>query len=111
MLTRSMLVVALLGLSGCQMPASRNEQALPLVPPSPPPGRYQLFQGNYQFMNLRGEQFRAQALLKIDTATGVVWIGEQMQVTEKDGRSFQRRFWRLFEEEMELPKEVVKRMQ
>ena len=40
-------------------------------------GRYQLFQGEYKFVNVKGEQYWEKALLKIDTATGQVWMGEE----------------------------------
>jgi hypothetical protein len=69
-----------------------------------------LFQGDYQFVNFRGQEFRQRALLKIDTATGEVWIGEQMQVPQKDGRVIQTRSWRPFNEETELSKEMLQQM-
>lgn len=36
-------------------------------------GRYQLFQGAYQFVNLKGEEFWSKGLFKIDTATGKIY--------------------------------------
>ena len=44
------------------------------------PGRFQLFQGEYRFINIRGQEFREKALLKIDTATGEVFICSGSQV-------------------------------
>lgn len=37
-------------------------------------GRYQLFQGEYSFVNLKGEEYTQKALFKIDTATGKLFI-------------------------------------
>ncbi len=36
-------------------------------------GRYQLFQGAYQFVNLKGEEFWSKGLFKIDTVTGKIY--------------------------------------
>jgi hypothetical protein len=100
---------ALLGLSACQVPQVSTAQAVP-SPATLPAGRYALFQGDYQFINFRGQEFRQRALLKIDTVTGDVWIGEQMQVPQKDGRVVQTRSWRPFNEETELSKEMLQQM-
>jgi len=47
-------------------------------------GRYQLFQGEYKFVNDKGQEFWEKALFKIDTATGQVWIGEQNTYKDRD---------------------------
>ena len=65
-------------------------------------GRYQLFQGEYQFVNLKGEQFWSKALFKIDTVTGEVWIGDQWQWIDNKGKATQKRAWRPFEEEIDI---------
>jgi hypothetical protein len=63
-------------------------------------GRYQLFQGEYKFVNLKGEEVWSKALLKIDTMTGEVWIGDQWQLIDNKGKETQKRAWRPFEEEI-----------
>ena len=65
-------------------------------------GRYQLFQGEYQFVNLKGEQFWSKGLFKIDTVTGEVWIGDQWQWIDNKGKATQKRDWRPFEEEIDI---------
>lgn len=70
------------------------------------PGRYQLFQGEYEFVNLKGESHRVRALFKIDTATGAIFICEGQQIDGRHvspaqpGKVVQRRYCRPFEEEM-----------
>ena len=66
-------------------------------------GRYQLFQGEYKFVNVKGEQYWENALLKIDTATGQVWMGEEWQYKDPEtGKLIQDRRWDRFEEKLEL---------
>lgn len=65
-------------------------------------GRYQLFQGEYQFVNLKGEEFWSKALFKVDTVTGKVWIGNQLQWVDDNGKAKQKRTWRPFEEEIDI---------
>lgn len=65
-------------------------------------GRYQLFQGEYQFVNLKGQEFWSKALFKIDTVTGEVWIGDQWQWIDHKGKAIQKRAWRPFEEEIDI---------
>jgi len=71
-------------------------------------GRYQLFQGEYSFINIKGEQHWTRALFKIDTATGKMFICEQWQIdgkyTNKDGQLVQTRTCKPFEEELVVPK-------
>lgn len=71
-------------------------------------GRYQLFQGEYSFINIKGEQHWSRALFKIDTATGKMFICEQWQIDgkyqNKDGQLIQRRTCKPFEEELVVPK-------
>ena len=38
-----------------------------------PSGRWQLFQGEYQFINIRGEEHWVRALFKLDTVTGDIF--------------------------------------
>lgn len=46
-------------------------------------GRYQLFQGQYRFINVKGEEHWIRALFKIDTKTGKLFICEGTQVNGK----------------------------
>jgi hypothetical protein len=73
------------------------------------PGRFQLFQGEYQFINLKGEAHWSRALFKLDTATGEIFICEGRQI---DGRHLkpaqpdkmvQRQNCLPFEEELMVP--------
>lgn len=59
-------------------PLGANAQTPPRAP-ADLPGRYQLFQGNYEFINLKGEVYWNRALFKLDTVTGAVFVcrGEQ----------------------------------
>ena len=50
-------------------------------------GRYQLFQGHYT-VNVRGTPFKEDAVFKLDTDTGKVWIYREGQT--KDDNIFQR---------------------
>lgn len=69
-------------------------------------GRYQLFQGEYKFVNIKGEEVWSKALLKIDTVTGEVWIGDQWQLMDQNGKTKQKRAWRPFVEEIDISKPV-----
>lgn len=70
-------------------------------------GRYQLFQGEYRFINLKGEEHWSKALFKLDTATGKMYICEQDQVLgkhlKKKGEAYQRRYCKEFDENLEIP--------
>jgi hypothetical protein len=70
-------------------------------------GRYQLFQGEYRFVNLRGEEHWIKALFKIDTATGKLFICEGVQLQEKNiqrnGEAYQRQYCAPFEEDIQIP--------
>ena len=71
-------------------------------------GRYQLFQGQYRFINIKGEQYWNKALFKIDTVTGEVWIGSQDQYRDpKTGKAFQIRNWEPFEQELPIPENII----
>lgn len=67
-------------------------------------GRYQLFQGEYMFINLEGEEHWNKALFKLDTATGKMYICEQYQVKypKKKGKAYQRRYCKEFDENFEI---------
>ena len=69
-------------------------------------GRWQLFQGEYPFINLKGEEHKSRSLFKIDTVTGDIYEcsagqvrGEQLG---KPGTIVQYRECRPFET-MEFP--------
>ena len=70
-------------------------------------GRYQLFQGEYMFVNIKGEQHWSRALIKIDTVTGKMFICDQWQedgkYENKTGQLIQRRTCKAFDEELVVP--------
>jgi hypothetical protein len=70
-------------------------------------GRFQLFQGEYRFINLKGEEHWSRALFKVDTTTGKIYICEQDQVLgkhiNKKGESYQRRYCVDFDQDIEIP--------
>jgi hypothetical protein len=69
-------------------------------------GRYQLFQGEYLFINIKGEGYREKALFKIDTMTGEIFICEGRQfdgkVVGKLGKVIQRHSCEPFDRELIL---------
>lgn len=53
-------------------------------------GRFQLFQGEYQFVNLKGEEYWLKGLFKIDTATGKIYECRTNQFRDpKTGKNIQ----------------------
>jgi hypothetical protein len=66
-------------------------------------GRFQLFQGEYQFINAKGQEFWLKGLFRIDTTTGTVWLGEADQITDSQGGVTQTTRWRPFEQTMKVP--------
>ncbi len=93
----SMLVISMAGLLFSTIPVYAENDI----------GRYQLFQGEYRFINLRGEEHWSRALFKIDTATGKIYICEQDQVRGKNinrkGEAYQRRYCEEFDQDIEIP--------
>jgi len=85
------------------------EAALVAVPPPAPVpvielGRYRLFDGQYAASSLSGEQTSERHLFKLDSVTGSVWIGRQVQfVDRKSGRLVQQRYWEPFEQYLTSP--------
>jgi len=77
------------------------ETSLVPIPASAPPeiGRYHLLEGQYVASSLSGEQTSERHLFKLDTVTGSVWVGKQVQyVDKKSGRLVQQRYWEPFEQ-------------
>ncbi|TWJ17994.1 hypothetical protein [Geobacter argillaceus] len=77
-------------------------------PPAPAPvielGRYRLFDGQYATSAVSGEQTSERHLFKLDSVTGNVWIGRQVQfVDRKSGRLVQQRYWEPFEQYLTTP--------
>ncbi len=67
-------------------------------------GRYRLFDGQFAVTTLKGPDSAERHLFRIDTVTGNVWIGKQIQyVDKKSGRMVQQRYWELFEQYIEGP--------
>jgi|GEM_PF-1060367 len=54
-------------------------------------GRFQLFQGTYRFVNIMGEEYLRDALFKLDTKTGQLFICEEWQIDGKEGYVNQRK--------------------
>ncbi len=66
-------------------------------------GRYQLIQGEYSFVNIRGQRFRVNGLFKIDTATGRVWMADVYQYKDlNSGKVWQVGGWKEFEDEFQV---------
>jgi len=67
------------------------------------PGRWQLFQGEYQFVNIKGEQHWIRALFKLDTATGNLYECKEWQYDGKqhgkEGMLLQKSWCEPFEKE------------
>jgi len=72
-------------------------------------GRFQLFQGKYQFVNIKGEEHWLDALFKIDTKTGQLFICDEWQTDgkyeNKEGYIIQRSKCKPFEQELVVPKQ------
>ena len=66
-------------------------------------GRFQLFMGAYPFVNLKGEEYWEKALLRIDTATGKVWVARSTQLKTTDGKYTQETGWIEFEQNVSVP--------
>ncbi|NEW95498.1 hypothetical protein [Rhodopseudomonas sp. BR0G17] len=67
-------------------------------------GRYQLAQGTYKFINLKGEAFTESVIFKIDTATGKTWTASVIQVCASGPLSCRQiSQWSEFEGEVKLP--------
>lgn len=86
-------------------------RAQPKQAPPGPAGRYQLFQGNYEFVNIKGEAHWTRALFKLDTVTGEIFVCEGRQLDGKrltppqTGKMVQRHYCTPFENELVLPSE------
>ena len=66
-------------------------------------GRYQLIQGEYSFVNIKGERYQINGLFKIDTATGRVWVADGYQYKDlKSGNVWQVGGWKEFEGEFQV---------
>ena len=61
-------------------------------------GRYRLFDGQLSVASLKGPDVSERHLMKIDTVTGQVWIGKQVQYLDKRGKVIQHRYWEPFEQ-------------
>ena len=81
------------------------EQAATILSSAPPPievGRYQLFDGQYSVTSLKGPESAEKHLFRLDTVTGTVWIGKQVQYLDKrSGKVIQQRYWEPFEQYLE----------
>jgi hypothetical protein len=64
-------------------------------------GRYRLLDGQLTVTSLKGPDVSERQLLKIDTVTGQVWIGKQIQYVDKKGKVIQQRYWEQFEQYLE----------
>jgi len=67
-------------------------------------GRYQLFEGQFAVISSKEPERAEKHLYRVDTATGKVWIGKQVQYLDrKTGRQVQQRYWEPFEQYIEAP--------
>ena len=81
-------------------------QPLIVMPKSSEAGRYQLFEGQYSIAPVKAGDVPERQLFRIDTVTGEVWIGKQVQFTDrKSNRLVQQRYWEPFEQYLTAPAE------
>jgi hypothetical protein len=95
----------------CAVPALAVDELAPPPAPVVPQstsavlseiGRYQLFESQFSVGTVKGPESAEKNLLKIDTATGEVWIGKQTQyMDKKSGKLIQQRYWEPFEHYLE----------
>lgn len=104
-----------LTLFACTLLFAAPALAVDELAPTPPPvmpqavvvssgdiGRYQLFESQFAVGTVKGPESAERNLLKIDTATGEVWIGKQTQyMDKKTGKLIQQRYWEPFEHYLE----------
>ncbi len=92
------------------LPAAANEEET-FADAAPTPvsevGRYRFFDGQFAVTTLKGPDIAERHLFRIDSVTGTVWIGKQIQyIDKKSGRVVQQRYWELFEQYIEGPATV-----
>jgi len=72
-------------------------------------GRYMLFQGEYEQVDLaEGKMQRVNDLFKIDTITGKVWRAVSVTV-RVNSKVVQRRYWEPFETDAETTETTIKK--
>ncbi len=76
-------------------------------------GRFQLIQGEYRLVTARGEEFKRKELLKIDSATGEVFVCTMNQfdgkARGKPGKVFQKATCEPFEREQSFDADIDQR--
>lgn len=76
--------------------------------PAGPPGRYQLFHGEYTFVNIKGEGSKSKELFLLDTATGKMFLCESRQwpgsIEGKPNRTIQHTGCEPFERHQDFPR-------
>lgn len=91
---------------GSVPPAETTQVPMPVPAPVPVSdvGRYHLLEAQYIASSASGEQTAERQLFKLDTVTGNVWVGRQVQfVDRKSGRLVQQRYWEPFEQYLTTP--------
>ncbi|GAM09624.1 hypothetical protein OR1_01904 [Geobacter sp. OR-1] len=74
----------------------------PVIQPVSEIGRFRLFDGQYAVTSLKGAELPERNLFRIDTVSGIVWVGKQVQyVDRKSGKVIQQRYWEPFEQYLE----------
>ena len=72
-------------------------------------GRWQLFQGEYKFVNIKGEVYWSRALFKLDTTTGKLYECKGWQYDGesygKKGNIIQKHWCEPFDGELTIPME------
>lgn len=104
MMVKMLLVAAIAAAAaGCERsaPMAPAVATSPVTAPSGQVGRYQLFQGWYRFVNLKGEEHRTETLFKIDTATGELFECSSVQFVQ-DEKSTQKTACLPFEGDLSL---------
>lgn len=106
---KAIVFAAAATVAGCQQAAQPAPTAMPSAAPvahtatdaGMQAGRYQLFQGWYRFINLKGEESRTETLFKIDTATGEIFECSSVQFVQ-DGKGTQKTACLPFESDLPL---------
>ena len=70
-------------------------------------GRWQLFQGEYRFVNIEGEQHWSRALFKLDTSTGKLYECQEWQYDDpkQEDMIIQRTWCEPFDKELTFRKD------
>jgi hypothetical protein len=105
---KAIVAMTSIAIAGCQQSEEVTSSPIPIASAATnasasdlQAGRYQLFQGWYRFVNLKGEEHRTETLFKIDTATGEIFECSSVQFVQ-DGKGVQKTACLPFENDLPL---------